>query len=543
MLTQLFFWDIPGVRVDRIWRDTETLHIAATATRRRARCPLCRRCSTRIHSRYERTLADLPWCGLRVTIHLHTRRFVCRVPWCRRQIFTERLPALTEPSSRRTTRLGERLLRTGFALGGAPGARLAQADGLSVSPRTLLRLVRRAPTPAAGSVTVLGVDDWAKRRSITYGTILVNLQTHRVIDLLPDRTAATFAAWLRGHPEVQVITRDRGGAYAEGARQGAPQARQVADRFHLLKNVTDAFIRYLTRKHVALRQAAAGPERTEEPAAAGCLRAAETPRRPTRAARLSQEARARRQARYHEVIALHEQGYSVRAIARMVHLNRGTVMIFIHAERFPERQPRRPRPTILAPFVAYLGSRWAAGCHNATQLWQELRQQGFTGGRARVAEYVKSWRRRPPLAHTGQPGARAQSAPPSYGPRQTCWLLLRPVEALTDAERAYLTQLYHACPQVAVAEALVEEFAAVLRTRDVAGLYAWLHGVELSAIPELRGVARGIWLDRAAVEAAVETDWSNGQVEGQVNRLKATKRAGYGRCNFDLLRQRVLHAS
>lgn len=534
MLTQLFFWGSPGIRVDHIWRDTDALHLAASTTRQQARCPLGQRRSRWVHSRYERTLADLPWCGKRVLIHLRTRRFVCRVRWCRRKIFTERLPALMAPSSRRTTRAEARLLRIGFALGGEPGARLSQADGLPVSPRTLLRLVRRAPTPAAGPVTALGVDDWAKRRGATYGTILVNLRTHRVIDLLPDRTAATFAHWLDGHPEVQVITRDRGGAYAEGARLGAPQAQQIADRFHLLKNVTDALIRYLTRQQGALRVAA--PAHAEEPKDADPAGGPKL----TRARREAQESRARRQARYQEIMALHAQGYSTRAIAALLHLSRGTAMKYIHAGCFPERRPNRPRATILAPFAAYLRDRWTAGCHNATQLWHELRAQGFTGGCARVATYVRPWRRRPPAI--GQ-GPRDQTHAPAYGPRQTCWLLLRSRTTLTAAEESYLTRLYHACPQVALTEALVEEFAAIFRTRDVDGLYAWLRGVEMSAIPELRAVARGIWLDRAAVEAAVATDWSNGCVEGKVNKLKVTKRVMFGRAHFDLLRQRVLHAS
>jgi transposase len=404
----------------------------------------------------------------------------------------------------------------------------------------VLRLVRRVPTPAAGPVTVLGVDDWAKRRGSTYGTILVNLRTHRVIDLLPDRTAATFAAWLAGHPEVQVISRDRGGAYAEGARLGAPQAIQVADRFHLLKNVTDALMHYLTRKQPAWRKAATSP-RSDGLPVGDYLPEAETPPVLTRTARRSQEARSRRRTRYDEVMALHEQGYSARAIATLAHLSRGTVRTYLRADRFPERQLPSPRPTILTPYAGYLQDRWAVGCHNATQLWHELRGQGYAGGRARVAEYVRGWRILPPPPHYRQSTVGTLRATSSYGPRQTGWLLLRPADTLTTAESAYLTHLYHACPEVALMEALVEEFAAVLRTRDVPGLYDWLHGVTLSGIPELRGVACSMWLDRSAVEAAVATDWSNGHVEGQVNRLKVTKRITYGRCNFDLLRQIVLH--
>lgn len=547
MLTQLVFPGLAGVRVERVWREAGRVHIAATTTRRWASCPLCGRRSHRVHSRYVRTLADLPWCGTPVTIHLSSRRFRCRVRWCRRTIFTERLSALMAVSARRTARAGDHLVQMAFALGGEPGQRFARVSGLPVSARTLVRLMRCAPTTAGEPVEVLGVDDWSQCRGRTYGTLLVNLTTHRVIEVLPDRTAATFAAWLRSHPEVRIITRDRGGAYADGARQGAPQAQQIADRFHLLRNVTDAFQRYLARKHVALRHAACGALEEVAPPTLSVVQVSPAPEavpvRSSRNARQSEACRARRYARYEEVIALRAQGHSIRAIARTTTLNKRTVLKFVHAEGFPELPPRPSRRSVLAPFEAYLRDRWAAGCHNAKQLWLDLRDHGFTGGHTVVAEYVKGWRRRPASLHTGQGGTAPRRPTLPCSPRHVCWLLLRPYQTLTAEEQAFLTRLYHACPQVALAEALTEEFAAVLRTRTVDGLYAWLRGVELSNIPEFCGVARGMWLDKAAVEAAVATDFSNGQLEGQVNRLKVIKRSAFGRCAFDLLRQRVLYDS
>ena len=256
MLTKLFFPGVAGVRVDRMWREGPTLHMEVAATRCWARCPLCHRRSKRLHSRYARTLADLPCSGERVVVHLRVRRFVCRMRWCRRKIFAERLPDLVAPFARHTARLTTHVRRAAFDLGGDPGARHLADEGVRVSARTLLRLVRAAPLPPVGPVRILSVDDWARRRGRTYATILVNLETHRVIDVLPDREAATLASWLIQHPVVVVVSRDRGGAYAEGIRQGAPQAVQVADRWHLMKNCGDAVERTLSRRHRALRDAA-----------------------------------------------------------------------------------------------------------------------------------------------------------------------------------------------------------------------------------------------------------------------------------------------
>ncbi len=256
MLTKLFFPDVRGLRVERIVRDSQRVSIMTRTTSRAARCSRCGRWSRRVHSRYQRTIADLPCSSAPVTIRLTTRRFVCRVPTCPCRIFTERLPALVAPSARRTLRLRATLEREGFALGGEPAARHAHASGMPVSPRTLLRLVCAAPLPPVGAVRVLSIDDWALRKGQTYGRIVVNLETHLPIDLLRERTAATVTPWLEVHPEVEILCRDRAGAYAQAGRDGAPQAIQVADRFHLLMNLREMVEAVLRRQHTALRDAA-----------------------------------------------------------------------------------------------------------------------------------------------------------------------------------------------------------------------------------------------------------------------------------------------
>ncbi len=538
MLTHLFFPTLSGIRVDRLWREGATIHLAVRAPRRYARCPLCQRRSRRVHSHYARTLADLPCSGDRVTLHLRVRRFVCRVRSCRRKIFAERLPDLVAPFAQRTTRLADHLLRAAFDLGGEAGARHLVVEGTPVSARTLLRLVRAAPLPAAVPTWALGVDDWARRKGRSYGTILVDLDVQRVIDLLPDRTAETLATWLRGHPEVLVVTRDRAGAYAEGIRLGAPQALQVVDRFHLVKNVTDALERYLTRQHVALRRATLTSE--------SLVPSADPPEDTAPSSSREQPARrARRLARYEEVIALHAHAVTDRVIAAHVGGSVRTVQRWLHHGQFPERRRRSERPGQLAPFAPYLRERWEAGCHNATRLWHELRERGFRGSYTSVALSVAPWRGEG-YRYRGQPKKRRDAASPTevrVTPRQVCWLLRRPCGELTDDERAYLVRLQVACPQAACIAGFVAQFAAVLRKHDVEGFYAWLRDAEESGIAEMQAIARGLWLDRDAVEAAVATEWSNGQTEGQVNRLKTTKRAMYGRAKFDLLRQRILHAA
>ena len=532
-----------SLQLEEIRIDANQVTLVVHPTRRAAPCPLCGRRSQRVHSHYERRVADLPWSGRCVVLHIRVRRFRCSTPTCPRQTFAERLPQLGPPRCRRTAGQRRALEQIGGALGGAAGARLAQSLGLPASRATLLRLVRAAPCPEAPTPRVLGVDDWAWRRGQRYGSILVDLEQRRPVDLLPDRTAESLTAWLREHPGVEVISRDRGGAYAAGARQGAPDAVQVADRFHLLANVGEALERVLGSRRSALREAAAAVDRLTAESAAPDDALPDSspgpePARLTRVQRDQQARRERRLARYQAVVALHQQGLSQCAISGRLSLGRKTIRRYLRAESFPDWARPTARPTLLAPYEGYLRARWTAGCHNAATLWREIRQRGFTGGPVIVRRYVAGWRTHP--ARRGHVAQRAPAAdavagaparPPTrvLSPRQARWLLLGAEDALRPEEQTYRTQLLATCPEIREASQLTADFGRLVRTRDRPALRAWLAHADRSELPEFRAFAVGIRRDQPAVEAALSSDWSNGQTEGQINRLKCLKRQMYGR--------------
>jgi transposase len=241
------------VRLTKVTMETDYVLLQLTTTAPAACCPCCAVPSSSVHSRYQRRLADLPWGTRPVRIQLTVRKWLCRNPSCPRRIFTERVPELVAAYARKTQRLLAALQAIGVALGGQAGAPLAHLLGLPASRDTLLRLVRRLPLPVIPSLHAIGVDDWAHRKRQRYGTIVVDLERQRPVALLHDREASTLATWLRGHPGITVITRDRLKAYIDGARAGAPQATQVADRFHLLQNLAEALDQVFSAQGPALK--------------------------------------------------------------------------------------------------------------------------------------------------------------------------------------------------------------------------------------------------------------------------------------------------
>jgi transposase len=556
VLTRLFFPEQSGVRVDRVYREGAIVHLVVVAIRRAAKCPLCHRRSKRVHSRYVRTIADLPCAGDVVSIHLRTRRFVCRVRWCRRKIFTERLPYLVAPFARKTTRLWLQLQRNGFALGGDPGSRHAVGAGMPVSARTLLRLVRAAPLPPIEPVVALGVDDWSQRKGHVFGTILVNLRTHKVIDLLPDRTADGLATWLESQSTIEFVTRDRAGAYAEAVRRGAPTAVQVADRFHVLKNLTDVVERVLTRQQGALHVAAEAVLQQQLAAQAASAsiplvvdEAVSGPPFPLVAdARLSAALHDRRRVRDDEVLALHEQGATLASIAHRLNLTRPTVRRIVRAGAIMAGSRAR-RASSISPYERYLWERWIQGCQNAYVLWQEIQAQGFRGSYVHLRRALRGWRTGPGrgggrrVQLEGPPHSSPQAVLRPFSPRQATWLLLRASASLQSDELLFLEQLRSHWPAVEFLQRLALQFGQLVRRRDHEALDRWLKAAEQSGMPEFHGFANGLRRDLQAVTAALKWELSNGQTEGQVNRLKTLKRAMYGRAKLDLLRLRLLHAS
>jgi transposase len=526
-----------------------TLDVAVTTSQ--ALCPTCTQPSTHIHSDYRRTLADLPWATTPVQLHLRVRRFWCETPHCARQTFTERVPQVAPCSARATARLRARQTSTGLALGGAAGARDLARQGVPGSRQTLLRRVRGLATPAAPPPCAVGIDDWAKRKGHTYGTIVVDLDRHCPVDLLEDRTAETVAAWLQAHPEVTVVARDRAEAYASGVTQGAPDAVQVADRWHLVKNLREAVEAEL-RERPTLPW---GPSPAPAPALptgmppdpSAAAPAPLYPDTPTgrRAEAARQAHRTQRLGQYEQACALRQQGLSMTRIARDVGVSPRTLCRWFAAGAFPERKRRTGETSCLDPYTSVLHQSWEAGCRNATHLWRTLRAQGFPGSYAVVYRYVTALRGGQPrrFSDPTRPAASpGTTPPPRLTARQLSYLLVRRPEQRTPDEQAHVAQIQQHDAPIAHLATLTEAFAQMVRQRTPGELQSWIETVLMSGLPDLKRFATGLQHD-AAVRAALELPYSNGQTEGQVTRLKLLKRQMYGRAKFDLLRQRVLHAA
>jgi transposase len=534
-----------GLQLENVAIDAKTVSLSVASTRPSASCPVCGHKTARLHSHYRRTVADLPWGGRSVRLSLLVRRFRCSAPQCPRRIFAERLACVVEPYARKTTRLHEILRLVGFALGGEGGARLLWRLGMGASPSTLLRCVRGSPSVVYPQPEVVGIDDWAFRRGHRYGTIIVDLERRAVIDLLEDREAGSVRAWLKRHPKIRIVARDRGSAYAEAAAKGAPQAVQVADRWHLLKNATEAVQRFVERNHVVVGQAAQGVMQTQRIEAS----VAESPRSISMLSsteeRRALQRRQKRYARYREVMELHRQGISERGIARALSINRATVRKFIGAGTFPERAPHKRAGSILEPYSPYIHRRWAEGCENAIQLWREIEALGYGGKVAMVRRYARRLRARlrgsaPEQRATFLANAKAFKAPSA---RRATWWLLGPTEDLNEEQRAFVEQLCRLCPQMGSVRELARGFGKMVSEQRPEELDTWIDAAESSEVAEIENFARALRRDYKAVGAALEYEWSSGQVEGQINRLKLIKRQMYGRASFDLLRQRVLGAA
>ncbi|MBV9898802.1 MAG: ISL3 family transposase [Chloroflexi bacterium] len=536
-------WQIALVVVEQ----DGSLVLVAEPTRCAVPCPSCGELSRRRHSSYLRRPLDLPWRGRTVRLRVHTRRWFCDAPGCSQKIFAERFDGALASYARRTNSATELLKTFALQAGGEGGARLALKAGVPTSPDTLLRILHSIVDQPLSPPRVLGVDDVALRRGRgvrRYGTLLLNLETHRPIDLLEDRTAEVLANWLRQHPGVEVIVRDRAGAYAEGARQGAPGAIQVADRFHLSANASAALDEVLRGRRRRIEYVVVAPEPDLETGVIPAL----PPPPMSRTKQREVEARTRRVTRWQTVRERYAGGEAIRRIALDLGMSRMTVRRMIRAPDAPRNRPfERHRAggltsPSLVPYRAYLEARWQADCSNIPQLFRELEALGYRGSRSLLYRVIVPWRgpRPPPDPRTGRRAHRRQPRPRRVNVR---WLCLRPPHQLEEYEREALDNVLADDERIAAGYQLLQRFRRLVVRQCVRDLDDWLADAAASGLGPFMSLARGIQADRAAVNAGLTLRWSTGPVEGHVTRVKLLKRQGYGRASTALLRRRVVSAA
>ncbi|MFG2848581.1 ISL3 family transposase [Kitasatospora sp. NPDC048296] len=523
------FSHLTTVAVERVVVDERVVTFMARAVAPKAPCPGCGTLSRRVHGSYRRRLADLAVADRTVAIDLRVRRFLCSAADCRRRTFVEQIDDLTERYARRTPALRRALERIALALTGRPAARLAAHLSVPASPNSLIRLLRRLPekqtTPAP---RVLGVDDFALKKGHVYGTILLDMETGERVDVLPDRTAETFTAWLREHPGAEIVCRDRASAYAEAVRSACPDATQVADRFHLWKNLCEAVEKCVAEHRKCL------VEPSDEAASSVTGGKVDTEADDTSV--LEEGLRAiKRRERHTAVHALYDKGVSIEAIAKTLGLDRKTVRRYAHAATPDEasRGTGSRRYGQIHSYSRYLYRRWNEGCTDAARLHAEIVERGYRGSKRTVRRHLQE------LRASGRP---APDKPTELTVRKATWLITAQPDGIEENDTLRLKHLLARCPELEAVTDCVRAFAAMMAERRGGDLADWLADAEATALKPLRSLARGLRQDFDAVTAGLTLEWSSGKVEGNVNRVKRIKRDGYGRAGFDLLRRQILLA-
>ncbi|MFG2045795.1 transposase, partial [Dactylosporangium sp. NPDC048998] len=368
-------------------------------------------------------------------------------------------------------------------------------------------------------------------------TILLDMHTHQPVDVLPDREADTVTAWLRAHPGAKIICRDRAGAYADGAAAGAPDAIQVADRWHLWHNLGEAVEAVVVAHRASLAEPPTEPIEPTEPAQPpqpNPLPQSEQPATlPGREIRLVTRTRER----YTQVQQLLTEGASRAEVSRRLGLDRETVRRFADATSIDELLANTRRDSLIDPYTSYLHQRWNDGCTDTATLYAEIREQGYRGSVQTLRRYLQPLR---PVEGSTRRRLPAPSTPPPPKPRRVAkWIMSDPAKLKIDDQRK-LEAIRRRSPALDALAGHVQDFADMMRKLRGARLPQWIAAVLASDLVQLHSFAKGLQRDLAAVTAGLTLPWSSGAVEGQVNRVKMLKRQMYGRAKFDLLRRRIL---
>lgn len=506
-------------------KEDDRVKLQIHSRQKKSECPLCHTCSRSIHSIYQRLIKDLPAFGNKISITLTVRKFYCCNPACSRKIFTERFAEHFAPYLRRTRRLDEKLLKISLLMGGNPGQRLCRNLSIQISSSTLIRLIHRQKAPVVNPLTVIGIDDWAGKKRQTYGTALVDLKKHKIVDLLKDREPLSVECWLKNHPEIRVVTRDRFMPYANGIRAGAPQAEQVVDRWHLLKNLGDALQRVLERNQQQLKHARTGEiSRLKQKWVAAQNKSV---------ANNENKKQGRLQLAFLKVKELAEKAYSIKATAKEAHVSRVTVKKYRMLQELPVKRPSKR--SSIALFDEYIVRRINEQPDVQKMiLYKELKAKGYKGCRSVAFEYLNRYMKPEPRFHV------PKLPDIFYMPSKLRLLLFKDEKDLTQKECRLIGHLCSLSNELKTVRTLSQSFYRMMQEKKSSELKPWIDKVLNTSIYEIKSFAQGLMHDFDAIKNAFQLKWSNGQVEGQINKLKTVKRQMYGRASFELLRKRLL---
>ncbi len=438
-----------------------------------APCPQCGTSGSRIHSRYQRTIADIAFGGRHLLLKLRVRKWICREASCSQRIFAERFPGLVRRYARMTDRLIEALQSVGVTTNGADAARILSSLGIPTTAKTIIRHVLHLPLPSEGSIYKIGIDEWAWKKGHRYGTILVDLEKRRVVQLLADRSVETSKTWLSKHPEIDLVSRDRGKIFRQAATEGVPQAQQVVDRFHLQKNFAEALEKFFREQERALKKVTRRSTGKAHPTTRRAV--------PEKVAQ-ARRARHRQQVSIHKRIwKLYREGCSKEHIAQLVGRSTRSIYQALKQETAPPPRRRSRSSSVVDSYLPYLASRWNQGCHNTALLYEEIVVQGYTGSQRTLRRQLQVFRQ------TGERLVSKQTIlldTPS--PRGIALMIVRPAQNRTPEQTAYLTQLIQSDATVASAFALAQDFGRLLRQREgLLRLEQWKTAVWASGIAEL----------------------------------------------------------
>jgi transposase len=542
MIKQLI--DMPYLIIQKIDYSDFMIRIYASVKSRRSKCPVCGRYSRRVHDYYFRTLSDLPVFQNKTIIILKTRKFRCGNNRCHRKVFSEQTPHIIRYSRR--TKRATRILETfAIELTGRLGSIMSEQLCLTVSSSTITRIAHSQPLSDIKQPRVLGVDDWAYRKGVSYGTILIDMETSRPIELLPSRDGQVLKNWLLKYNDVRIITRDRASSYANAIFEACPNAVQIADRFHLLMNLSDALDTYFKSISSKIRSllTAKTNEFLELP---DHKPVSETKSKDIKTATANKEPIItkvdQRLETFNKVKELQAKGVPIKRISIDLKMSRNTVRSYFSQKELAPRA--HPKSTNFDLFTSHIISRLKTDGYKLKDIYEEIKEMGFNGSRSQACYNINVLKEENNICTSGFTLVQHPKIPyikPLSSRKLACYIGVSFNDIIDPKEKFYMQTLLNNIIELRIIRKLVQIFKTMI-ARGKGNIRRWIDFVIRSKrkLAGLKSFARGLLRDIEAVENGISMRWSNGAVEGHVNRIKSIKRQMYGRASFELLRKKVI---